>query len=184
MATNVIGNTTEKLVIPEKKGTKQEQPETMQWKDGKPAGEFNNTLKLDSHLQCHVVHSFTTTPGCTNPQNLNTTALLDTGANISFLQVGAPANCTKLQTAPKRITQPKGSLVTTENLLLLLNKLPVLARNAHQARGISNNLLVPSELTDTGCELFFHKTGHRTNTAKRVIRMWKNHFVSIRAGTP
>ena len=81
------------------------------------------------------------------------------GANISLLQTGAPADGTKLQTAPRCITQPKGSQVTTESLLLLLNKLLVQARTAHQAPGISNNLLVASELADKGCELIFHKTG-------------------------
>ncbi len=81
------------------------------------------------------------------------------GANISLFQTGAPADRTKLQTAPKCVTQPKGSLVTTESLLLLLNKLPVQARTAHRAPGISNNLLATSELADAGCELIFHETG-------------------------
>ena len=81
------------------------------------------------------------------------------GANISLLQTGAPADGTKLQTAPRCITQPNELLVTTESLLLLRNKLPIQARTAHHAPGISNNLLSASELADAGCELIFHKTG-------------------------
>ncbi|KAL7482869.1 hypothetical protein ACHAW6_008524 [Cyclotella cf. meneghiniana] len=113
------------------------------WKpksQGKPAREFNYDLNLN-----HVfINLLKTTPACTNSQNLNTTALPDTGANISLLQMGAPAVLAKPQTAPKCITQPKGSLVTTENPLGLLNKLPVQARNAHRAPGIFNNLLALS----------------------------------------
>eukprot|EP00804_Cyclotella_cryptica_P006017 CCRYP_000256-RA/>CCRYP_000256-RA protein AED:0.40 eAED:0.40 QI:0/0/0/1/0/0/3/0/362 len=40
---------------------------------------------------CNFVTSVQPTPGCSNPNNLTTTALLDTGANISLLQDGAPA---------------------------------------------------------------------------------------------
>ncbi|KAL7483513.1 hypothetical protein ACHAW6_009155 [Cyclotella cf. meneghiniana] len=138
-------------------------------------GAYNYELNLIPHLQCHLVNSSYTTPGCTNPQNLNTTALLNTGANISLLQTGAPADRTKLQTAPKCITQPKGSLVTTESLLLLLNKLPVQARTAHQAPGISNNLLAASELADAGCELIFHKTGCEViHNGEIILQGWRD----------
>ncbi|KAL7489105.1 hypothetical protein ACHAW6_014700 [Cyclotella cf. meneghiniana] len=56
--------------------------------------------------------------------------------------------------------QPKGDRqMTTETLLLLLNKLPPMAKEAHQAPGISHKLISAATLADVGCELFFHKTG-------------------------
>ncbi|KAL7475875.1 hypothetical protein ACHAW6_001771 [Cyclotella cf. meneghiniana] len=99
-ATNAIGHTTVKPVILKKNGTRQEQPEKIQLVDGKPAGQFKYALKLKPHLQRHLVQSLKTTSDCTNLQNLNTTALLNTGASISLVKMGAPADRTKLQTAP------------------------------------------------------------------------------------
>ena len=84
-------------------------------------------LNLHTLIHSNLVNSTQTTPGCTNPPDLNNTALIDTGANITLLQAGAPANQAPVQTATKSVSQPKGSLSTTENLLLLLNKLPVQA---------------------------------------------------------
>ena len=88
---------------------------------------------------------------------------------MSLLQTCSPEEHTKLETAPRCITQPKGSLVTTESLLLLLNKLPVQARTEHYAPGISNNLLAASELADAGCELIFHKTGCEVTMEKSSL---------------
>ncbi len=108
---------------------------------------------------CYLTSTTQPTPGCNNPPDLSTTALLDTGANISLLQLEAPAQRAPTQQANKSVTQPKGTLLTTETLLLLINKLPTQARIAHRSPGISNNLLAASELADAGCELFFNNTG-------------------------
>jgi hypothetical protein len=116
-------------------------------------------LNLNTLNCCHLINSRHPTPGCVNPHTLSSTALIDTGANISLLQTGAPASRVHHQRAPKSVKQPKGNLATTETLQLLLNKLPATARIAHRSPGISNNLLAASELADTGCELFFHHTG-------------------------
>ena len=115
------------------------------------------------------------TSGCANPPDLNSTALIDTGANISLLQTGAPATRASTQLANMSVTQPKGSLFTTETLLLLLNKLPNSARVAHRAPGITNNLLAASELADAGCELFFHSTGCEvTHNGEILLRGWRD----------
>ena len=111
------------------------------------------------------------TPGCSNPNNLTTTALLDTGANISLLQDGAPAYKASTQTSAKTVTQPNGTLLTTDTLLLMLNKLPATAQIAHRSPGISNNLLAASELVDAGCEIFFHSTGCEvTHNGEIILR--------------
>ena len=45
-----------------------------------------------------MVHSVPT-PGCDNPNNLNTMAIIDTGANISLLNTNAPADGQMMPTA-------------------------------------------------------------------------------------
>eukprot|EP01082_Thalassiosira_pseudonana_P011880 g10662.t1 g10662 contig4:2284681-2286983(+) len=111
--------------------------------------------------------------GCANPPNLNTTALLDTAANISLLANGAPS---EPQLNPKSVMQPKGDrLFTTETLLLLLNKVPLEAREAHRAPGITNNLISASALADAGCELFFHQTGCEVSlNGEIILRGWRD----------
>ncbi|KAL7478349.1 hypothetical protein ACHAW6_004114 [Cyclotella cf. meneghiniana] len=105
-----------------------------------------------------IINSIYFTPGCTNPPNLTTTALLDTAANISLLTPHAPAqrNMTTLPT--KTIMQPSGdTLTTTGNVTLLLPKLPQAAKEAYHISGLTNNLLSASALVDACCELFFHQ---------------------------
>jgi hypothetical protein len=116
------------------------------------------------------------TPGCGNPDNLNTTAIIDTGANISLLNTNAPATRLRQQTPPKSIIQPKGPvLTTTENLVLLLNKIPPNAQLAYRTPGIKNNLVAASELIDAGCELFFHQHGCKvTLNGEIILRGWRD----------
>jgi hypothetical protein len=102
-----------------KENTKDWKPQTCQCK---PAGDRYDKHKLITVDCCSMVHSIPT-PGCNNPDNLNTTAV-DTGANISLLNMNAQAKRLQQQTPLKSIIQPKGPmLTTTENLVLLLNKL-------------------------------------------------------------
>ncbi|KAL7477012.1 hypothetical protein ACHAW6_002833 [Cyclotella cf. meneghiniana] len=109
--------------------------------------EERSIIRIGSH-RVHAV----TTLGCDNPENLNNTAIIDTGANISLLDVNAPAERCRHQTPPKSIIQPKGPmLTTTANLVLLLNKLPTEAQLAYRTPGIKNNLIATSELVDAGC---------------------------------
>jgi len=138
-----------------------------------PAGVISAAVNLNTSL-CTLVNS-ANTPGCANPSDLNTTALIDTGANISLLQLGASAQRADTQLPNKSVLQPKGTLVTTETLLLHLNKLPPQARIAHRSPGISNNLLAASELADAGCELFFHSTGCEvTYNGEIILRGWRD----------
>eukprot|EP00804_Cyclotella_cryptica_P013677 CCRYP_016128-RA/>CCRYP_016128-RA protein AED:0.64 eAED:0.45 QI:0/0/0/0.5/1/1/2/0/272 len=96
-------------------------------------------------------------------------------ANISLLQAGAPAHRAPSQTSAKTVTQPNSTLLTTETLLLFLNKLPANAQIAHRSPGISNNLLAASELVDAGCELFLHCTGCEvTYNGEIILRRWRD----------
>ena len=105
-----------------------------------------------------LICSATSLPGCVNPPNCNATALVDTAANLTILAAGAQSDRAKIQSQPKAVVQPKGNwLLTTENLLLLLNKLPIEARSAHRAPVISHYLVSVATLADAGCELFFIK---------------------------
>ncbi|KAL7475307.1 LOW QUALITY PROTEIN: hypothetical protein ACHAW6_001229 [Cyclotella cf. meneghiniana] len=124
-------------------------------------------------LNCCSMVYLVPTDGCDNPDNLNTMAIIDTGAYISLLNTNAPAERHQQQTPPKSIIQPKGPmLTTTENLVLLLNKLPTELRLAYRTPGIKNNLVAALELIDAGCELFFHQHSHtqRRNHPTRVAR--------------
>ncbi|EED89749.1 predicted protein [Thalassiosira pseudonana CCMP1335] len=134
--------------------------------------ETVNVVKANIPLLC----SSTIFSGCANPPNLNTTALLDTAANISLLANGAPSERANSQLTPKSVMQPKGDrLFTTETLLLLLNKVPLEAREAHRAPGITNNLLSASALADAGCELFFHQTGCEVSlNGEIILRGWRD----------
>lgn len=128
--------------------------------------------KANKQLLC----SATIFSGCANPPNLNSTALLDTAANISLLANGAPSDRANMQLTPKSVMQPKGErLLTTETLLLHLNKLPLQAREAHRAPGITNNLISASALADAGCEIFFHKTGCEVSlNGEIILRGWRD----------
>ncbi len=67
-------------------------------------------------------------------------------------------------------------LTTTENLVLLINKLPENAKLAYRTPGIRNNLIAASELVDAGCELFFHKQGCEvTLDGEIILRGWRDH---------
>jgi hypothetical protein len=50
-------------------------------------------------------------------------------------------------------------MMTTHAVNLLLSKLPPEARLAHQLPGLINNLFSVAILCNTGCKVFFHKTG-------------------------
>jgi hypothetical protein len=66
-------------------------------------------------------------------------------------------------------------LTTTENLILLLNKLPANAQLAYRTPGIKNNLVAASELIDAGCELFFHQQGCEvTLNGEIILRGWRD----------
>jgi hypothetical protein len=72
--------------------------------------------------------------------------------------------------------QPKGDrLLTTEDLQLLLHKLPPAAKTAHRAPGITHNLVSAATLADAGCELFFHKTGCEISlNGEIILRGWRD----------
>ncbi len=123
-----------------------------------------------------LVNSVYLTPGCTNPPDLNTTALLDTTANISLLTPQAPAQITMTLLPPKTIMQPSGNTLTTSgNVTFLLPKLPPAAKEAYRIAGLTNNLLSALALADAGCKLFFHQTGCEVmHNSKIILRGWRD----------
>ena len=99
-------------------------------------------------------------PRCDNSPDINTTALVDSAANVSLLDNGAPANESATEIPTKTILQPSGArMFTTKTMELLIVKQTKASREAHLAPGIINNLLYVSFLCDAGCELCFHSTG-------------------------
>ncbi|KAL7480030.1 hypothetical protein ACHAW6_005742 [Cyclotella cf. meneghiniana] len=122
--------------------------------------------------------SATILPGCANPPNLNTTTLIDTVSNITSLATSAPSDQATLQLQPKSVMQPQGDrLMMTETLLLLFNKLPPMAREAHLAPGISHDLVSAATLADAGCKLFFHKTGCEISLHEEIILQGGNKVI-------
>eukprot|EP00804_Cyclotella_cryptica_P013537 CCRYP_021093-RA/>CCRYP_021093-RA protein AED:0.19 eAED:0.14 QI:0/0/0/1/1/1/4/0/1001 len=65
--------------------------------------------------------------------------------------------------------------MTTETFLLLLNKLPTAAKEAHRAPGIAHNLVSAATLANTECELFFHKTGCKVSlNGEIILQGWRD----------
>ena len=106
----------------------------------------------------HLANYIISTSGCTNlPNYLLTTALVDSATNVSLLKPSSPSKVAATQLPTKTIIQPEGArMVTTNTLELLLSKLPVAAREAHEAPTITNNLISVSVLCDAGCKVFSH----------------------------
>ena len=98
--------------------------------------------------------------GCTNPTNLESTALINTAASVMLLNKKAPASGTTNTNVQITVLQPSGTKMTSTHAVeLLLAKLPTAAHLAHQLPGLINNLLSVAVLCDAGCEVFFHKHG-------------------------
>ena len=115
-------------------------------------------------------------PLCANTPDINTTALVDSSANLSLLANSAPANKSVTQLPTKKILQPFiARMFNTKTMELLLAKLPKASREAHLAPGIINNLLFISVLCDAGCELFLHNTGCEISFNGEIIfRGWSD----------
>ena len=113
-------------------------------------------MTIDSIISVKLENNIYFQLGCANPPDINTTALVDSAANVLLLDNGAPAIKSATQLPTKTILQPAGArMFTTKTMELLLAKLPKSSREAHRAPGIINNLLSVSVLCDVGCEFFF-----------------------------
>ena len=132
-----------------------------------PQVEFDKVTKqfLDKKL-----------PSCTNPPNIDYTALIDSAGSITILNKRAKSNRAKLQEIAKSMSIPNGSTMkTTETLDFLLDKLPPSARTAHRCPGITNNLLAVSTLCNDGCSVIF--LGHGVTVefnGEIVLRGWRD----------
>ena len=104
-------------------------------------------MNIDSIISVKLTNNIYLQPGCANPPDINTTALVDSVANVSLLANGAPANDSTTQLPTKIILQPAGApMFTTKTMELLIAKLTNASREAHLAPGIINNLLSVSIL--------------------------------------
>ncbi|KAL7481609.1 hypothetical protein ACHAW6_007288 [Cyclotella cf. meneghiniana] len=82
-----------------------------------------------------IINYIYLTPGCTNPPDLHTPALLDTAANISLLTTNALALQDPINLSSKIIIQPSGDLITTSSCASLsLPKLPPSAKHAYHVQ--------------------------------------------------
>ena len=117
-------------------------------------------MNIDSIISVKLANNLYLQPGCASPPDINTTALVESAANVFLLANGAPANESAAQLSTKIILQSTGArMFTTKTMEVLLSKLPKADREAHLAPGIINNILYVSVLYDVGCEIFFHSTG-------------------------
>ncbi len=112
--------------------------------------------------------------GCTNPSNLDATALIDTAASVLLLTPQAPANNAITTNVKITVIQTSGAKMTSTNTVnLLLQALPPDARLAHHLPGLTNNLLLVAALCDARCEVFFHRHGCEvTLECTTIIRGW------------
>ncbi|KAL7477931.1 hypothetical protein ACHAW6_003712, partial [Cyclotella cf. meneghiniana] len=117
-----------------------------------------------------IINSVYFTPGCTNPSNLNTTALLDTAANIFLLTPNAPALQDATTLPVKTIMQPSwDTLRIAGNATFLLSKLPQSAKQAYCIASLTDNLLSVAILASATCEVFFHQTGCKVIFSGEII---------------
>jgi hypothetical protein len=66
-------------------------------------------------------------------------------------------------------------MTATHTIDLLLSNLPAEAHLAHQLPGLVNNLLTIVILCNTGCKIFFQKTGCEvTLNGKTILQGWRD----------
>ncbi|KAL7475799.1 LOW QUALITY PROTEIN: hypothetical protein ACHAW6_001699 [Cyclotella cf. meneghiniana] len=127
-------------------------------------------LQVSHKADNKIINLIYFTPGCTNPPNLDNTALIDTAANISLLTPTAPALHDATTLPVKTIMQPSGDTITTSGIVFLsLPKLPQSAKQAYQIAGLTNNLLSTAVLAGAGCKVFFHHTGCEVSYNREII---------------
>ncbi|KAL7531195.1 hypothetical protein ACHAXR_003897, partial [Thalassiosira sp. AJA248-18] len=133
---------------------------------------WNQNWKAKNNL-ANNVSSYS---GCANPPDINSTALVDSAANVTIINHDAPATEATTQLPTKSIIQPAGARMFTDKTMeLLLSKLPKAARAAHRARKLTNNLLSVSVLCDAGCEVFFHAQGCEISfNGETILRGWRD----------
>ena len=134
------------------------------------------SMNIDSIISVKLENNIYLQSSCANPPDTNTTALVDSAANVLLLANGAPSNESLPQLPTKTILQPSGARIfNNKTMKILLVKLPKLAREAHFVPGIINNLLSVSALCDAGCEVFFHSTGCEISFNREIIvRGWRD----------
>ncbi|KAL7480576.1 hypothetical protein ACHAW6_006261 [Cyclotella cf. meneghiniana] len=164
MGTKLTSGITAKLADTKSLVTKTRPIDKTQWEVCAPAGASRRNPDYK------IINSVYFTPGCANPPNLNTTALLNTAANISLLTTNAPAPQDAITLPVKTIMQPSSDTFTTSgNPTLSLPKLPQSAKQAYCIPGLTNNLLSAANLADAGCEVFFCQTGCEVSYNREII---------------
>ena len=109
-------------------------------------------MDIDSIISVKLSNNIYIQPGCANTPDKNTTALVDSAANVLLVANDAPSIESATQLSKKTIIQPdEARMSTNKKIELLLAKLPKEAREAHRAPGIINNLPSVSVLCDVGC---------------------------------
>ena len=89
-----------------------------------------NRIKLETN---NLVKNLILNPGCNNPNNIHTTALIDSDTNITLLDHLAPSNTAYIIPENNITMKPKGTkMKTRETLQLLLNKIPEPSREYHR----------------------------------------------------
>ena len=134
----------------------------------------SSQLKVDVNSQ--LANAINISSGCTNPSNLDATALIDTAASVLLLTPQAPANNAITTDVKITVIQPSGAKMTSNNTVdLLLQALPPDAHLAHGLPSLTNNLLSVAALCNARCEVFFHWHGCKvTLEGTTIIRGWRD----------
>ena len=133
---------------------------------------MNNTSnKTDENIH-------TVPPGCTNPnQYETTTAFLDSAASLTLLGMKAVCKVAAVQERNKTLGTPKPgqTIQTVRTIELLLPKWPQKARRGFQVPNITNNLVSVAELADAQCGVYFHEHGVEIEYEGEIIgRGWRD----------
>ena len=106
-------------------------------------------MNIYSIISVKLANTIYLQPSCANLPNINTTALVDSAANVLLLANDAPAIESATQLRTKTIIQPAGArMFTNKKMEILIAKLPKAAKEANRAPRIINELLSVSVLCD------------------------------------
>ena len=106
-----------------------------------------------------------------NPTDIQTGAILDSGATSHFLVLMAPKEGITPASNPMRVSLPNGDTIqATHTCTLALPQLPEKVRHSHIIPGLAAySLLSVVKLCDTGCDVTFTKIDCTVQLRGRVL---------------
>ena len=127
----------------------------------KPNGRLQGGTAGETDIVNHILNKCQekNSPGCTNPYNVNNnTAFLDSAASLYLLGHNEACKRSKVKKSNITLGTPsKQTIMTTETLEILLEKLTEEARKDFRVPDIPHNLIAACELVNAGCSVHLYQ---------------------------